>query len=186
VLIAPALELDPERGPNWVTDLRLAADGGLLAVQSCTDMGCLTRVFDLRRGLVPIARFEGEQGSIIGFTEDAAITWSACFGFPCPIQRWDLATGAVATVVEKAESAAVTPNGRFVVAVTDSARNGFIRVDLKSGDIKGLRGLNRNERLVPGGVLGLLGIETRDDEIGLASDGAIPHPFSPAGSEVLP
>lgn len=186
VLVAPALEPDPERGPNWVTDLRLEAESRLLAVQSCTDMGCLTRVFDLRRGLVPVARFEGGQGSIIGLSAEAAITWAACFGFPCPIQRWDLATGEVTTVVEKAESAAVTPNGRFVVAVTDSVRNGFVRVDLRSGDIKGLRGLNRNERLVGGGVLGLVGIETRGDEVGLASDGAIPHSFSPAGAEVLP
>jgi hypothetical protein len=186
VLVAPALEPDPERGPNWVTDLRLDAESRLLAVQSCTDMGCLTRVFDLRRGLVPVARFEGEQGSIIGLSAEAAITWAACFGFPCAIQRWDLATGEVTTVVEKAESAAVTPNGKFVVAVTDSVRNGFVRVDLESGAVKSLRGLNRNERLVAGGVLGLLGIETRGDEVGLAADGAIPHPFSPAGAEVLP
>ena len=186
VLVAPALEPDADRGPNWVTDLRLEADARLLGVQSCTDMGCLTRVFDLRRGLVPVARFEGEQGSIIGLSADAAITWAACFGFPCAIQRWDLATGEGSTIVARAESAAVTPNGRFVVAVTDSVRNGFVRVDLKSGEVKGLRGLNRNERLVSGGLLSLAGIETRGDEVGLGSDGAIPHPFSPAGAEVLP
>ena len=186
VLVAPALEPDPERGPNCVTDLRLEADARLLAVQSCTDLGCLTRVFDLRRGLVPVARLEGEQGSLIGLGADAAVTWAACFGFPCGIQRWSLATGEATTVVAKAESAALTPNGRFVVAVTDSVRNGFVRVDLRTGDVKGLRGLNRNERLVTGGVLALQGIETRADEVGLASDGAIPHPFSPAGAEVLP
>ena len=186
VLVAPPLGPDPARGPNWVTDLRLATNSRLLAVQSCTDMGCLTRVFDLSRGVVPVARFEGDQGSLIGFTAATAITWAQCFGFPCAIQSWSLATGEASTIVARAESAAVTANGRFVVAVTDSTRNGFVRVDLATGDVKGLRGMNRNERLVGGGVLGLLGIQVRADEVGLAADGAIPHPFSPAGAEVLP
>lgn len=73
-LVAPGLEPDPDRGPNWVTDLRLGPDGSMLAVQSCTDMGCLTRVFDLGRGAVPIARLEGEQGPLIGLTAGAAVT----------------------------------------------------------------------------------------------------------------
>ena len=57
-------------------------------------MGCLTRVFDLRRGLVPVARLEGAQGSLIGITADSVITWEQCFGFPCAVQSWSLATGA--------------------------------------------------------------------------------------------
>ncbi len=185
-LVAPALEPDPQRGPNWVTDLRLAGDGNLLAVQSCTDMGCLTRVFDLRRGLVPVARLEGDQGPLIALTRDAALTWAACFGFPCAVQSWNLATGEQTTVIARAESAAVSANGRFLVAVTDSARNGFVRMDIATGDVKGLRGMNRNERLVTGGVVGIQGLEVRADEVGLVADGAIPHPFSPAGAEVLP
>ena len=83
----------------------------------------------------------------------------------------------------RAESAAVTPDGRFLVAVTDSTRNGFVRLDLESGDLQGLRGISRNERLVRGGVMGTEGIQVRADEVRLAADGAIPHPFSPAGAE---
>lgn len=185
-LVAPALEPDPERGPNWVTELRLAPDGTKLAVQSCTDMGCLTRIVDLRRGLVPVARLEGEQGPLLGLTAETALTWSLCFGFPCAIQSWSLSTGEASTIVARAESAAVTPNGRFLVAVTDSSRNGAVRIDLVSGDVKGIRGVNPNERLVVGGVLGVVGLQSRADEVGFSADGAIPHPFSPAGAEVLP
>jgi hypothetical protein len=185
-LVAPALEPDPLRGPNWITDLRLGPDGALLAVQSCTDMGCLTRVFDLRTGLVAVARLDGDQGPLIGLTADTVLTWSQCFGFPCAIQSWGLESGAPTTILARAESAAVTADGRFLVAVTDSTRNGFVRLDLATGDLKGLRGMNRNERLVGGGVSSLLGIQVRSDEVGLAADGAIPHPFSPAGAEVLP
>ena len=186
VLVAPALRPDPSRGPTWVTDLRLSPDGTRLAIQSCTDLGCLTRVFDRGRGLVPVARFEGDQGSLIGFSADGIVTWAQCYGFPCAIQSWSVAAGTGSTIVARAESAAVTGNGRFLVVVTDSARNGYLRLDLESGDVKGIRGVNRNERLVGGGVTSLQGIEVRADEVGLAADGAIPHPFSPAGAEVLP
>lgn len=186
MLVAPALEPDATSGPIWVTDLRLSADGARLAVQSCTDKGCLTRVFDRARPLVPVARLEGEQGSIIGFTKDGIATWAQCFGFPCAIQSWSLTTGKASTIVARAESAAVTRNGRFIVAVTNAGRNGYVRIDLKRGDVKSIRGVNANERFVAGGVTSLQGLEVRDDEVGLAADGAIPHPFSPAGAEVLP
>ena len=185
-LVAPGLEPDPQRGPNWVTDLRLGPDGSLLAVQSCTDAGCLTRIFDLQEGSVPVARFEGSQGPLIGLTATTALTWEACVGFPCAIQSWDLGTGVAATIVASAESAAVSANGRFLVAVTDSTRNGFVRLDLEAQDVTGIRGINRNERLVVGGVLGVSGIEVRPDEVGLVADNAMPRPFSPAGAEVLP
>ena len=185
-LVAPALEPDPARGPTWTTDLRLDDSGFLLAVQSCTDDGCLTRVFDLRKGLVPVASLEGDQGSLIGITSDSLITWAKCFGFPCAVEQWSLLSGDAIAIVARAESAAVSANGRFLVAVTDSSRNGFIRLDLESGDVKGIRGVNRNERFVGGGVLALQGVQVRADEVGLAADGTIPRPFSPAGAEVLP
>ena len=185
-LIAPPLQPDPKRGPIWTTDLRLDGAGSLLAVQSCTDSACLTRVFDLRKGLLPVATLQGDQGSLIALTSASAITWEQCDGFPCGIRQWSLLTGDSVTLVQRAESAAVTANGRFLVAVTDSASGADIRVDLQHGDVKGVRGMNRNERLVVGGVLGLAGIEVPPDEVGLAADGTIPRPFSPAGAEVLP
>ena len=73
-------------------------------------------------------------------------------GSHAPVQSWSLADGTGSTIVARAESAAVTANGRFLVAVTDSARNGSLRLDLETGDVKGIRGVNRNERLVGGGV----------------------------------
>jgi hypothetical protein len=185
-LVGPALQPDPKRGPNWTTDLRLDGDGNLLAIQSCTDTSCLTRVFDLRKGLVPVATLEGEQGSMIGLTSEGLLTWDQCLGLPCGIVHWTLPTGASVVVVARAESAAVSANGKFLVAVTDASVGGIVRVDLESGAVKGIRGVNRNERLVSGGVLATQGIQLRPDEVGLAAEGTNPRPFSPAGAEVLP
>jgi hypothetical protein len=100
--------------------------------------------------------------------------------------HWTLPTGASVVVVARAESAAVSANGKFLVAVTDASVGGIVRVDLESGAVKGIRGVNRNERLVSGGVLATQGIQLRPDEVGLAAEGTIPRPFSPAGAEVLP
>src|SRR5260221_3620353 len=47
-LVAPPLgDLTSEIGTVWATNLKLDHAGSHLAVQSCTDLGCLTRVFDL-------------------------------------------------------------------------------------------------------------------------------------------
>lgn len=185
-LVAPPLQPDAKRGPTWTTDLRLDGAGALLAVQSCTDEGCGTRVFNLRKGLTPIATLDGQQGSLIALTSESAITWEQCFELPCAIDQWSLLTGGSVTVVQRAESAAVSSNGHFLVAVTDASKGGDIRVDLQRGDAKGIRGLNRNERFVGGGVLGVQGIEVGPDEVGVASDGTVPRSFSPAGAEVQP
>jgi hypothetical protein len=185
-LVGPPLQPDPQRGPNWTTDLRLDGGGNLLAIQSCTDTSCRTRVFDLRKGLVPVATFDREQGSMIGLTSAGLLTWDQCLGLPCGIVHWDLRTGAAVVVVARAESAAVSANGKFLVAVTDASVGGDVRVDLETGAIKGIRGVNRNERLVGGGVLATQGIQLRPDEVGLAAEGTIPRPFSPAGAEVTP
>ena len=185
-LVAPALKPDPARGAIWTTDLRLDEAGNMLAVQSCTDSGCLTRVFDLRKGLVPVATLEGEQGSMIGLSAASLLTWDQCLGLPCGIVQWSILTGDSVTLVARAESAAVSASGRFLVAVTDASNGGYIRVDLQHGNITGIRGINRNERLVGGGVLSLQGIQVGADEVGVAADGTVPRPFSPAGAEVLP
>lgn len=184
-LVAPPLEPDARRGPNWTTDLRLDAGGTLLAVQSCTDEGCLTRLFDLTGGSAPIARVDGMQGPLIGLADGRLITWALCFGFPCSVVSWDVATGARTTIVQQAESAALTADGRFVVAVGNSSRGSYIGVELATGRSAPLRGVNATERLAAGGVVGAAGLQVRPGEVPLVAPGAIPRPFSPA-AEVVP
>jgi hypothetical protein len=186
VIVAPPLEANAERGPNWITDLRFDASATRLAVQSCTAEGCLTRLFEMRRGLVPVARVDAAQGALIGAADGRLVTWEPCDGLPCGVVSWDLGGGSATTILEHAESAALTSTGRFVIGVADSSRGSIVRFDLTAGKAVALRGLNANERFVGGGVVGTSGIQVGADEVGVAAAGAVPRPFSAIAAEVLP
>ena len=55
-------------GRVWGTGLLLDAQGNRIAVQSCADLGCLTRVFDLRHsGTAPLVIQGVAEGPMLGF-----------------------------------------------------------------------------------------------------------------------
>jgi hypothetical protein len=194
-LVAAALADGAPDGPAWITDLRLDATGQLLAVQSCTDTGCLTRVFDLRvpgrqPGLLQGGRggqhSAGAQGPLLGFANGRLVTWAACSGFPCPVQSWDLAAGTSSILLDTASAAAVTPDGRFLVATTDARTGRTLRLELATGALALVKGLRADELLLPTGVAATSGLQAGADEIAVAAPGANPHSFRPAAAEVIP
>src|SRR5438874_4592760 len=90
-LVAPALDTGALRGPAWVTDLGLDSAARLLAVQSCSDTGCLTRVFDLQAtqpatASAPVllggATGDAAQGPMLGFANGKLLAWAVCPGYP--------------------------------------------------------------------------------------------------------
>lgn len=184
-LVAPAL-LAGAVGPIWATDLRLDDAGTFLAVQSCGEASCLTRVFDLRvPGAAPRVLL-GEQGSLIGFAGARLITWSACRNLPCSILAWNVAAPEGAVIVDAAQAAAVTADGRFLVATLDAASGKTLRYELGTGTRSLVRGVGPGELVLAMGVAATSGLQTKADEVGIASPGAIPHPFRPAAAEVIP
>src|SRR5689334_11053942 len=119
--LAPQADL----GRIWATELRLNEDGSALAVQSCSDQGCLTRVVALGAFGRPITLVRGNaqdtvsgQGSIIGFAGDRVITWAFCAGMPCPIQAWAAGNGKPSTLVDRAVGAGLTRDGHYLLYVT--------------------------------------------------------------------
>lgn len=186
-MVAPALPIGAIDGPIWITDLRLDQSGHRLAVQSCTDDGCLTRLFDLRvPGKAPTI-LTGEQGSLLGFGPGGRlVTWAACFGFPCGIQSWDVSTGKATIILDRADAAAVTADGRFVVATTDARAGHTLRIELASGARALIKGITADELLLPAGVAATSGLQVGADEIAVAAPGANPRSFRPAAAEVIP
>src|SRR5205814_10673217 len=76
--------LATEVGQVFGTGLAIDGSGHLLAVQSCTDLACLTRIFDLvRPGAAPMVLRGADQGPLVGFAGKDLVTWSACVGNPC-------------------------------------------------------------------------------------------------------
>jgi hypothetical protein len=193
--IATALDANALDGPAWITDLRLDPSGGVLAVQSCTDTGCLTRVFDLTHAAEkPVVVAGGRagqhgpaaQGPMLGLTGGRLVTWAACSGFPCRVVAWNLATGTSSTLIDSASAAAMTADGRFLLATTDAASGRTLRLEIGTGALALVKGIGAGEQLLPGGVAATSGLEVADDEVAIAASGANPRPFRPAAAEVIP
>jgi hypothetical protein len=172
-------------GVVWATDLRLDAGGTTLAVQSCGEATCVTRLFDLGAAALT-GTVKGEQGALIGFAGDRLVTWSSCRNFPCAILAWNVATGAHQQLVDAAQAAAVSADGRWLIATLDADTGRTLRYDLATGNQRLVRGLAAGERVLGVGAAAASGLQVRPDEVGITSNGAIPHPFRPTAAEVIP
>jgi hypothetical protein len=173
-------------GRVFSTDYRLDAEGRRLAVQSCSDTACVTRIVDLVDASKPLITIDGAQGQVVGFAGGRLVTWAQCVGLPCGIVAWDVAARTSTEIVDRAESAAVTDDGEFLLAVKDSIRNRTIRVAADRGGEVAVRGVARDEQVLAGGVTGFAGYEGGPDEVGLAIPNGTPRAFRPSAAEVFP
>jgi hypothetical protein len=191
-LVAPPLpeDLGAHLGTVFGTVLRLDRGGTHLAVQSCTDLICLTRVFDLGQLDAAPAIVRGDQeGALIGFAGADLVTWGACTGLPCPVLAWNLATGHSRNLVGDASAAALTGDGRRLVALlTDDTATRPVEVDTASGRMTGLKGLPAGRLPFAGESSPDVGLEVADDEVAMTAPSGNPFAFRPdlAAAEALP
>jgi hypothetical protein len=175
-------------GPVWGTDLRLDPAATLLAVQSCLDRGCLTRVVDLGNPALPAIVVRGQrQGPLLGFAGDRLVTWAACDGFPCAVLAWDLASATATDLVASASAAAMTGDGRLLVAIGgDGSSDGAVVVDLATGGSRTLHGLTSGDRPIAAAGLTAMGLEVQPDQVVVSPRAGDPHAIQPtAAGEVL-
>jgi hypothetical protein len=193
-LVAPPLgALARTVGTVWGTGLLLDAQGTHLAVQSCTDLGCLTRVFDLRHSTAEPRVIRGvDEGTMLGFSGSTLVTWAACPGYPCAILAWDPVTGHSRSLLSAATAAAMTADGRRLVAVqADAAGSRVIELDPSSGRLSRLRGLAAGLRPLPNGANATVGLEVAANEVAIGTPDAAasdPQALNPDATalEVLP
>jgi hypothetical protein len=181
-LVAPALgQLAKHIGVVWGTDLRLDQGGGRLAVQSCTDLGCLSRIVDLAHPqATPIVLRDPQQGPMLGFAGSDLVTWAACPGKPCGIVSWNPSTGTKTTLVAGASAGALTADGRRLVALADTPNGpAAVAVEPLTGRSRSLRGLLTQERPFGLGAASSRGLEVADDEVAIGSDTTDLRPFRP-------
>lgn len=180
--ILEPLPAQPDLGPIWATELRLAAKGDALAVQSCSDKGCLTRVVSLEAFGKPVTTVRGEgQGSIIGIAGDRIVTWAFCPGFPCAVQAWTAGAGKPATLVNRAVGAGLTRDGRYLVVVSDATGNA-LRVDLVSNATAEIGGIAAGELPLGANVTATSGFDVADDQIGVATNAGDPRALAPGAA----
>lgn len=180
--ILDPLGRQPDLGAIWATELRLDPNGAALAVQSCSDLGCLTRVVTLAGFGKPVTVVRGEgQGSIIGFAGDRIVTWGFCAGMPCELQAWTAGQGTPARLVDRAAGAGLTRDGRYLVYVTDGTGR-TVRVDLMTSVSAVIKGAAAGELPIGASVTATSGYDVGDDEIGLASNAGDPHALAPGAA----
>ena len=187
--ILEALPASLQFGTVWATDLVLDSAGRELAVQSCQDRECLTRILDLARpGEPPVVIRGSDQGPLIGFAGDRLVSWAACDGLPCSLLAWDASAAGPIQLVADASAAGLTADGRLLVAVVaDAYGERSLVVDLATGRIHPLHGLAPGARPVARGGIAAAGIELASDQIAVSQRAGEPHAIRPsAAGEVLP
>jgi hypothetical protein len=120
-ILAP-IAPDPRFGRTWSTEF-LWNDDGSLAVESCGEVACRTRVVG-RSDPKGRAATPADLGAAFGLAGDRLVSYRACPGLPCPIVVTDLATGRRRTLVDMAGTAIVTSTaaGERVVYVQHGGR----------------------------------------------------------------
>lgn len=186
VQVLGPLPPQPALGPIWATTLRLDAEGTRLAVQSCGEGGCVTRILAPDGSGAAAAVVGGpEQGSLIGFTGRRLVTWAYCQGLPCPVQAWEVGVVAPVMLVELAAGAALTADRRYLVAVLDGTGRA-VRVDLTGTPSQRIDGVAAGELPLDAGNGATAGFEVFADEVALWAPGSDPRPFNPSRAAIAP
>ena len=176
-------------GTVWATDLALDATGRRLAVQSCQDRACLTRILDLARPTAaPIVIRATGQGPMLGFAGERLVTWGACDGLPCSLLAWGVSATAATTLATDAVSAGLTGDGALLIVVTADGLGAHAGVvELASGRTRPFHGLAAGERPVARGGIATAGLELAPDQVAVSQPAGEPHAIRPtAAGEVLP
>ncbi len=184
VLAAP--EPDGRFGQTWSTEFRWDLAGDRLAVQSCGDVACRTRIVDPAGGPARVLDAP-DLGTLIGVDGDTLVTYGACRGFPCPIVSTDLETGA-RTVLDASAGPAVvvatTDGARLVDEVATGAGRGLRSVPVDGGDAVDLGSIPDDLGLGADAVLAGSATELPTGWVLLTPDGRMPADGSSATSRL--
>jgi hypothetical protein len=119
--ILDPLPADARFGRTFSTEFTWAADGERLAIQSCGEVACRTRIVALD-GSPADDLEEPDLGVLVGFAGDRAVTYGACRGWPCPIVSVDVRTGTRITLDASGGQAVVAPTSEGARLVLETQR----------------------------------------------------------------
>ena len=131
---------DARFGRTFSTEFTWDVAGRVLAVQSCGEEACRTRVIDPAGG-EPRTIADPDLGALIGLDGKTLVAYAVCPGLPCPILAVDVETGHLDVLADAAALGRVipTPDGsRLVHEVLDGSgvKLRFVALDgSSSGDL---------------------------------------------------
>ncbi|MEO5885478.1 MAG: hypothetical protein ABIQ58_08195 [Candidatus Limnocylindrales bacterium] len=106
VRVVDPISADATFGITWTTDLAWSTDGRSLAMTSCGEVACRTRVVDVASGDVR-AVTDPQFGRVVGLADDHLVVRGACRGLPCPLIAVDLRDASARTLAQAAGLAAL-------------------------------------------------------------------------------
>ena len=142
---------DPRFGRTFSTEFAWDLAGDRLAVQSCGEVACRTRI-NSPLGGPPRTLDAPDLGPLVGLDGDRVVTYEACRGLPCPVVSIDLTSGDRRVLASAAGLAVLvsTPNGaRLVHEARLGAGPGLRSVALDTGDASDLGPIPDDLRLHP-------------------------------------
>ena len=101
------------------------------------------------------------------------------------MQAWEAGVGKPITLVDQAVGAALTGDGRYLVAVLD-ATGRAARVDLLDLSSQRIEGITAGDLPLDTGPGAYAGFEVGPDEVALGAPGAEPHAFNPSKANIAP
>lgn len=167
---------DGRFGRTFSTELTWDVSGDRLAVQSCGEVACRTRVIAARGG--PTMTLDvPDLGPLVGLDGDRAVTYEACRGLPCPIVSTDLRSGDRQVLAPAAGLAVVvaTPDGvRLIHEVGAETGRGLRSVALDGGSAADLGPVPAGLRLEPSAVRADAATRLPPGWVLLTPDGRLP------------
>jgi hypothetical protein len=172
VRVLPSIAPDARFGRTWSTELAWSIDGSRLAVQSCGESACRTRILDPSSGLVQ-AVADPDLGALVGLTRDRLVVHAACRGLPCPLVAVALADGNRTVLDPAAGLAAMALDAdreSRVVYEAGSAAAQLRSVRPDGADARTLPTGSTAVRLVPGGRGAMIGVEVGPEWLALVRE----------------
>lgn len=167
---------DGRFGRTFSTEFAWDIAGDRLAVQSCGEAACRTRLVSPRGGPT-VMLDEPDLGLLVGVDGDQVVTYETCRGFPCPIVSTDLGSGDRQVLAPAGGYAVVvaSPDGSRLIHENGSAdARGLRAVSLDGTSATDLGRLPPGLRLEPSPVHAAAATRLPDGWVLLAPDGRLP------------
>jgi len=172
----PPIGADGRFGKTWSTEFLWTVAGTELAIQSCGEAACRTRVVEPATGALHEVD-EPDLGPAVGLAGGRLVSYLACRGLPCPIVAIDLSTGARRTLAPDAGPAVViaTAEGaRLVHERVVGSRTSLLTVPLDGSEGGDLGTLPAGLSLHVDATRSTAGLDTPPGWVLLAPEGRMP------------
>jgi hypothetical protein len=172
------LPVDDRFGRTWTTEFTWSLEGDRLAVQSCGETACRTRVIEPVSAGRPVRLVaDPALGPLVGLAGPRLISYAACRGLPCPLLSVDADSGDQVQLTDAAGLATLAGAGADarVVHEWDGPSGRHLRSIAPDGrDVSDLGAIPTGLRLMPDTARSATGTRLPPDWVLLAPDGRLP------------